>query len=177
MSIKANCGGLLLDNVTLADVDQIVTTKGSTPTGKIQANCGKFFDSGVFKMVDGVITDKDNMGEVTPLHVFCGGLVVDANCFDVVDGALVFDDISSACDITSFAIGDNVGVITGTNIAVEVPADTDVTDLEPTIAVSPKASVDPESGKSQDFTDPVEYVVTAQGGQTKTYKVTVTVAE
>ena len=68
-------------------------------------------------------------------------------------------------------------MITGTNIAVEVASGTDVTLLSPTIVVSEGATVAPTSGTAKDFTNPVEYVVTAEGGATKTYTVTVTLAE
>lgn len=82
---------------------------------------------------------------------------------------------SSECEITEFFIGNDQGTITGSNIAVEVEEGTDVSTLTPTISVSPGASVVPESGVETDFTDPVNYVVTAADGTTtKTYTVTVT---
>jgi hypothetical protein len=86
---------------------------------------------------------------------------------------------SSACAITSFAIGMATGVINTTDhtIAVEVPSGTTVTALEPTIAVSAGASVSPASGVATDFTSPVEYTVTAEDGTTtQVWTVTVTVA-
>jgi hypothetical protein len=61
-------------------------------------------------------------------------------------------------------------------IAVTVPYDTAVTGLVPTIVVSEGASVSPESGEAQDFTEPVAYIVTAANGFTETWTVTVIVA-
>lgn len=57
-----------------------------------------------------------------------------------------------------------------------LPAETDVTQLVPTIEVSEGATVDPASGVAQDFTNPVTYTVTAQNGTTAVYTVTVVVA-
>lgn len=56
-----------------------------------------------------------------------------------------------------------------------LPAETDVTQLVPTIEVSEGATVDPASGVAQDFTNPVTYTVTAQNGTTAVYTVTVVV--
>ena len=86
---------------------------------------------------------------------------------------------SSECAITAFAIGEASGTITDADhtIAVEVPNGTDVTELAPTITVSTGATVAPASGTETDFTDPVEFTVTAEDGTTTcTYTVTVTVA-
>ena len=56
-----------------------------------------------------------------------------------------------------------------------LPAETDVTQLVPTIIVSEGATVEPASGVAQDFTNPVIYTVTAQNGTTAVYTVTVIV--
>lgn len=58
-------------------------------------------------------------------------------------------------------------------IAFVLPAETDVTQLVPTIEVSEGATVEPASGVAQDFTNPVNYTVTAQNGTTAVYTVTV----
>lgn len=58
-------------------------------------------------------------------------------------------------------------------IVAQVPEDTDVTNLVPTITVSAKASVDPASGVPQNFTNPKTYVVTAEDGSNTSYTVTV----
>jgi hypothetical protein len=59
-------------------------------------------------------------------------------------------------------------------ISAAVPTGTSVTALVPTIRISEFASVSPESGVAQDFTNPVTYTVTAQDGSTQDYVVTVT---
>ena len=56
-----------------------------------------------------------------------------------------------------------------------LPAETDVTQLVPSIVVSEGATVEPASGVAQDFTNPVTYTVTAQNGTTAVYTVTVVV--
>ena len=60
-------------------------------------------------------------------------------------------------------------------ISFLLPAGTDVTELVPTIEVSEGATVEPASGVAQDFTNPVNYTVTAQNGTTAVYTVTVIV--
>ncbi len=82
---------------------------------------------------------------------------------------------STAKDITDFVILGVHGTITSNAIALTVPYGTDVTDLTPSIAIT-GASISPASGVSQDFTNPVTYIVTAANGSTKTYTVTVSVA-
>jgi len=83
-------------------------------------------------------------------------------------------------EILSFSIDGSPGTFGGdgnTDIAVVMPYGTDsVTDLAPTITLSEDATVSPADGQTEDFTNPVEYIVTAADGSTKVYRVTVTVA-
>ena len=82
--------------------------------------------------------------------------------------------ISAACDILSATLGSYSSSIVGTAITLYVPFGTDVTALNPTLTLSPFATVSPLSGSTQDFTNPVSYLVTAEDGiATKTYSVTV----
>ena len=60
-------------------------------------------------------------------------------------------------------------------ISFVLPAETDITQLVPTIEVSEGATVEPASGVAQDFTNPVTYTVTAQNGTTAAYTVMVIV--
>jgi len=87
--------------------------------------------------------------------------------------------LSSADDITAFTVGvaGEVDSINGTDIEVTVPSATVVTSLTPTITTSAGATVSPNAGVSQDFTNPVQYTVTAQDTvTTQIYTVKVTVA-
>lgn len=61
-------------------------------------------------------------------------------------------------------------------INLEVPAGTNVTALVPTITLSPFATVSPASGVAQNFTNPVNYTVTAQDGTQQIWVVSVTFA-
>ncbi|SDF01436.1 beta strand repeat-containing protein, partial [Cellulophaga baltica] len=81
--------------------------------------------------------------------------------------------LSSDKDITSFTIGGVSGTISGTNISLTLPAGTDVTALSPSITHT-GVSINPASGVAQNFTSPVEYMVTAADGSTQVYSVTVT---
>ena len=74
--------------------------------------------------------------------------------FDALDESGVIDQIARA-------------------ISFLLPAETDVTQLVPTIEVSEGATVEPASGVAQDFSNPVTYTVTAQNGTTAVYTVTV----
>ena len=88
------------------------------------------------------------------------------------------DSRSTAKAITEFELGDVQGSISESDhsIAVTLPYGTDVTSLTPTITVSEKAGVSPESSVAQNFTDPVTYTVTAEDGTMQDYTVTVTAA-
>jgi len=72
---------------------------------------------------------------------------------------------------------DAAGTITEADhaIALEVPHGTVVTALKPTVSFSGD-SVSPASGAAQNFTNPVDYAVTAGDNSAQTYTVTVTIA-
>ncbi len=91
--------------------------------------------------------------------------------------------LSNAAKITAFSLSafdpEIIATIdeTAKTITATVPFGTDVTALVPTITLSAGATVSPLSGAAQNFTGPVQYLVTAQNGSTKvTYTATVTVA-
>jgi hypothetical protein len=79
-------------------------------------------------------------------------------------------------DITSFRFDDFPvnGTINGPNISVTVPNIVNLTTLVPTIVHNGK-SVSPASGVVQNFSNPIQYMVTAEDNTTTTYTVTVTV--
>ena len=56
-------------------------------------------------------------------------------------------------------------------VVLDFPAGTDVSHLTPTITISTYATIEPESGVAQDFTNPVYYTVTAMNGTTAQYMV------
>ena len=81
----------------------------------------------------------------------------------------------TAKEITSFQISGNSAQISGTSITLTLPSGTSTNALIPTITYS-GASIQPASGVARNFNNPVEYVVTAGDGSTRTYEVTITVA-
>jgi hypothetical protein len=85
--------------------------------------------------------------------------------------------LSREAKIDSFFIGDTKGIVIESlkSIGVNMPGGTDVTALVPTIYASYLATVNPSSGTAQDFTNPVEYTVTAEDGTSVMYRVTVIV--
>ena len=60
----------------------------------------------------------------------------------------------------------------GASVSVIVPYGTDVTNLIPTITLSPDSAVNPLSGHAVDFSEAVSYTVTAMNGTSKVFTVT-----
>lgn len=93
----ANCGGLVLDDATLAIVNGIIVAKDTDAvTGEIKANCGGIkFCTDDFKIVNRAITSvKVDDEDVVPMEVEqkgCGCVLVDSSCFELQDGKLVFN--------------------------------------------------------------------------------------
>ncbi|MEI6605157.1 MAG: DUF2341 domain-containing protein, partial [Verrucomicrobiota bacterium] len=82
--------------------------------------------------------------------------------------------VSTAKDILACSFGTlGTADINGTNVMITVPIGTALTSLAPTFTLSPLATISPASGSSQNFTNPVNYTVTAQDGSSKVYSVTV----
>lgn len=88
---------------------------------------------------------------------------------------------SSEAEIISFTFNDfTPGLdanISNNSVSATVPFDADVTNLTPTIVISDNATIAPNTGAAQDFTNPVTYTVTAEDGTTNDFTVTITVAE
>ncbi|MBN2818624.1 MAG: DUF4960 domain-containing protein [Bacteroidales bacterium] len=79
--------------------------------------------------------------------------------------------------ITTFSIGDKVGVIDQANgtIAVIVGSQENIKALAPQYTIPGGTTASPQSGVAQDFTNPVKYTVLSNDGFTgKSYVVTVT---
>ena len=96
--------------------------------------------------------------------------------------AFGYGALSSAKFITSFDLSTlNPPVLTLINesdstISATVPYGTSITELTPSITVSPSAVVSPGSGVAKNFSSPVVYTVTAQDGSSRTYTVSIQVA-
>jgi len=89
----------------------------------------------------------------------------------------VVHDAENEKSILSFTVDGvegNINEIAKT-VTLLMPEGTDVTNLVPYIEVSEGATVSPASGESQDFTNPVDYTVTAMNGTTAVYSVLVSV--
>jgi hypothetical protein len=112
------------------------------------------------------------------LFVLCLAVLA-ASCSDDDSDPGVVKSSAKAITSFKFATPAATGTVTESDkkIAVTVPAGTNVTELVPTIAVSEKAAIDPNTGVKQNFTNAVTYTVTAEDGSTQKYVVTVTVEE
>lgn len=99
---------------------------------------------------------------------------------DELNLARKLDAFNTGTDILTFVLAAQTGAATidadAHTVAIEVANGTTVTALEPTIAVSTGASVDPASEAATDFTSAVTYTVTAADGTEQEWTVTVTVA-
>lgn len=81
-------------------------------------------------------------------------------------------------NILSFKYGGYSGVINNSSSTVSLTIPQGISTIfAPEIEVSEFATIDPASGKVQDFSSPVKYKVKAQNGSSKIYTVTVTVQE
>lgn len=110
------------------------------------------------------------------LFVLCLAVLA-ASCSDDDSDPTVVKSSAKAITSFKFATPEATGVITEADkkIAVSVPFGTNVTELVPTIVVSEKATVAPNTGVKQNFTSAVTYTVTAEDGTKQAYVVTVTV--
>ena len=86
-------------------------------------------------------------------------------------------NLSAENDILSFQIPEQIGetVINDVEhtVQLDVPSGTNITALIPTIEISDFATIDPESGTPQNFTEPFEYTVTAENSDEQIWTVTV----
>jgi hypothetical protein len=101
--------------------------------------------------------------------IFCIALI----CAACENTAGPEDTKNSDAAILHFNIGEMVGAISGTDIALWAPPETDKTGLSPEISLSRNATVTPPSGSPRNFSVPVTYTVTAEDGGTQKYTVTI----
>ena len=75
--------------------------------------------------------------------------------------------------ILKFEVDEVIGTVDEDSkiVVLDFPAGTDVSHLTPNIVVSTYATIEPESGVPQDFTNPVYYTVTAMNGSAALYMV------
>lgn len=100
------------------------------------------------------------------------------------DGVAIYSmsvlKLPSEAKILSFVLAEQTGAVTINDglktVAITVENGTDPSALTPAIGISMGASIMPESGSTEDFTNPVSYVVEAADGTKATWTVTVTVA-
>ncbi len=81
---------------------------------------------------------------------------------------------ASSTEILSFSINGTEGIIDPSSNTIQLDLfEPDITSLSPSILISDNATIQPPSGVSQDFTNPVLYTVTGGDGSTEEYTVTV----
>lgn len=83
---------------------------------------------------------------------------------------VIYDDPATGNSILDFKVGNISGNIVGEDITLTLPSNVNLSNIKPTIEISPHASITPASGEFVDFSKgKVPYVVIAQNGNTKTY--------
>ena len=102
----------------------------------------------------------------------------DIDDVSILDIALTAEEVISLMNrgqtaINSFTLPSQVSASIQANVSsnsdtvnVKMPYGTDLTNLIPTIVLSPGATISPVSGSSQNFSSAVTYTVTAEDGQT-----------
>ncbi|WP_345817805.1 DUF5018 domain-containing protein (plasmid) [Paraburkholderia sp. PREW-6R] len=156
------------------------TISVTLPSGSLLTGLRPVFtDSGVTVAVNGTpqvsgVTTQDFTG---PLQY----VVSAADGTSVTYTVTVSAASTSAKALTGFSLNGVAGVINGQNIAVTLPAGTDLTSLLPVfsttgVKVSVAGVTQGNGVAAQDFSGPVNYVVTAADGSTSTYTVTAAVA-
>ncbi len=149
-------------NIDLARRSIVVRLPETYATSAMKVTSLKISDGAVCNVREG---ETLNMDAAKVLHVQNGDVYLDWTLSVLHDEAR----------ITQFVIND---IYTGTidqeakTITVYVPASVGVTNLVPTITFSANASITPQSGVAQDFSQPVTYTVTNNSAES-TYIVTV----
>lgn len=115
------------------------------------------------------------------LNTVGNGSITFTSGIKTVDSSVFTIPKNTTKEITAFIFNGLTPAATGTvnegakTIALTVPYGTNVTALVPTITHN-GASVSPNTGVDQNFTNPVTYTVTAEDNSTQQYIVTVTIA-
>ena len=112
--------------------------------------------------------------------------VTDANNCNTVSTPGVVNEkvvLSSDKNLLTFAINGVDGVINGTDVKITLPSGTNPSNLTASFTSSPKstvkigANVQTSGQTSNDFSNPVQYIITAEDGSTKVYNVVVTISQ
>ena len=86
-------------------------------------------------------------------------------------------DVAPRADMLTFGLPGNPAVISGTNLTLTLPYNSNVTNLSPTFALWPGAACVPVSGTARNFTTPQTYTVTSSDSQvTKPYTATAVIS-
>ncbi len=81
--------------------------------------------------------------------------------------------LSSNTELLGFDIENSEVVLVDNYLTINYAGESSLSSLTPTIYTALGATISPSSGTTQDFTNPVDYIVTAQDGTEKTYTVEV----
>ena len=129
---------------------------------------------------DETVATVNDTGEVTAVGEGTATITASSNDdSDVSATADVTVSIAQSAfnDITDFSITDQTGqsIIdeTAHTVTLEVPFGTELNTVPATFAISPDATVNPPGDSQQDFSDTVEYTVTAENGDAQVWTVNV----
>lgn len=83
--------------------------------------------------------------------------------------SFIFEASKNATELDENVLGD----INGTDVIIEVPFGTDVSNLIGAVELSPRATISPALEAIRDYSSPLTFTVTAEDGTTKQFIVTV----
>ena len=158
---------------------------------KLKVNWGKSPDTTSLTnllMINEAISNSEYEQSLEYIHPLVDDTIyLGFHCFsEQYEFALFLDDIrvielSNQKEIATFNIPNQVGksIIDSVNALVNItmPSGTNLTNLTPTITISEDASITPELGVPQNFSDTVTYVVYAADASFKIWKVKVSVVQ
>jgi len=155
-------------------------------SGQIEFNVSLLLDPKIFSYAVNAKNKKEAEAQIEAqqVEVVSGSLVQTTTTQETAEGEVTAGTKSNEKSILSFAVPmgsapEVVATLDQMNhaILINVPSGTDIANLTPTIIVSEKATVYPESGVPQNFTNTINYQVTAEDGTTQEYTVTAMVTQ
>jgi len=166
-------------DATLSDLKVDGTTVTGFDASTMSYNVALPYAYSGLPIISATVNDVTAIKNITQITSIPGSAVVDVTAQDGITTKQYTVNftripVSTACDITAFSINGKSGIIntSDNSIVVSLFSNANLTALTPAVTVSPLASYSPTG--AQDFTNPVDYIVTAEDETTqKIYHVSV----
>ncbi|WP_165872265.1 DUF5018 domain-containing protein [Tenacibaculum sp. M341] len=161
VNLSDNYEAVIENNEIKLQISEIEDLQSIIPTIEISegASISPTIDTGIDFRGDVVFTVTSENGETQKEYIV--KIIRLRNVKDVVKFEVTIDDKTFEAIINNDL----------NEIRLKVPEGTDITNLTPEILLSDEAEVSPLSGTPQNFSNPVNYTVTAEDGSEKEYTV------